>query len=152
VPFPAIILVKRLYLVLAQGYHPKLMNMLSNLGTPMAPVLASLLLAVPALALVPHETLNSPPTGWSYVASADTSDSIHLEVALTLSNLDQMVEQLYAVSTPGNAAYGQHWSGDQVSQLVQPSDEAVQATVGWLAESNITGTVMALVPEPAYTL
>jgi len=145
VPRPATILCETLHLLRAQGHYIKLAGMLSNPGTPLAPFLASLLLAVPAIAsvaLVPHETLGSPPLGWSYVASADTSDSIHLEVALTLSNLDQMVEQLYAVSTPGNAAYGQHWSGDQVSQLVQPSDEAVQATVGWLAAGNITGSVM----------
>lgn len=43
---------------------------------------------------------------------------MQLEVALTLNNIDQMVEQLYAVSTPGNPAYGQHWSREQVNDLV----------------------------------
>lgn len=48
-----------------------------------------------------------------------------------------MIESLYDVSTPGNANYGKHWSREQVQALVKPSDEAVQATVGWLNASEI---------------
>jgi tripeptidyl-peptidase-1 len=48
----------------------------------------------------------------------------------------------YAVSTPGNPSYGKHWERDQVNTLVQPSDEAVEATVGWLNDANITSSVV----------
>lgn len=48
-----------------------------------------------------------------------------------------MVEALYAVSTPGNAKYGQHYTREQVTALVSPSDAATQATVGWLNSSGI---------------
>lgn len=35
-----------------------------------------------------------------------------------------------------------HWDRDQVNALVQPSDEAVEATVGWLNDANITSSVV----------
>lgn len=48
-----------------------------------------------------------------------------------------MVEALYAVSTPGNPKYGQHWTREQVNALVRPNDLAMEATVGWLNSSGI---------------
>jgi len=103
---------------------------------------ASLLLAVPGLSHVLHESLAVVPQGWEKVSEPSSDDTINLEVALNMNNIDQMVEQLYAVSTPGSASYGQHWSKEQVDNLVSASDEAVQATVGWLNDANITSTVV----------
>lgn len=48
-----------------------------------------------------------------------------------------MIDTLYDVSTPGNAAYGKHLSREQINAMVKPSDEAVMATVGWLNASEV---------------
>lgn len=104
--------------------------------------ITSLLLALPAFTHVLHESLPAVPQGWEKVSEPSSNATISLEVALNMNNIDQMVEQLYAVSTPGGASYGQHWSKEQVDNLVGASDEAVQATVGWLNDANITSTVI----------
>jgi len=103
---------------------------------------ASLLLVVPGFGHVLHESLAAVPLGWEKVAEPSPDATINLEVALNMNNIDRMVVQLYAVSTPGDAAYGMHWSKEQVDNLIGASDEAVQATVGWLNDANITSTVV----------
>lgn len=62
---------------------------------------AALLAAVPAFAHVTHEFLDSVPSGWEHVAEPSADQTVHLEVALNLNNIDQMVEMLVCRHSPG---------------------------------------------------
>jgi hypothetical protein len=55
---------------------------------------AALLAAVPAFAHVTHEMLDSVPTGWEHIAEPSADQTVHLEVALNLNNIDKMVQML----------------------------------------------------------
>ena len=54
----------------------------------------ALLAAVPAFAHVTHEMLDSVPAGWEHVAEPSADQTVHLEVALNLNNIDKMVQML----------------------------------------------------------
>ncbi|KAF2086023.1 subtilisin-like protein [Saccharata proteae CBS 121410] len=79
-----------------------------------------------------HERLASLPYGWTEKSAPSTEKRITLQVGLSQQNMDQLISQLYAVSTPGGASYGQHLDRDDVKAMIQPSDEADQAVQSWL--------------------
>ena len=94
--------------------------------------------ALPALGAV-HEKLAAVPLGWTATKAApDDSSPITLMVALTQQNIDQLQSRLLAVSTPGNAAYGQHLDIDDVNALFAPTAEANSAVQSWLTNSGVT--------------
>ncbi|KAE8138941.1 peptidase S8/S53 domain-containing protein [Aspergillus pseudotamarii] len=92
-------------------------------------------LATPALAIV-HEKITAVPNGWSLVKHAPESDQITLSIALARQNLDQLETKLTALSTPGNAEYGQ-WLDQSGIETLFPtaSDEAV---LRWLKNAGVT--------------
>ncbi|KAM3084009.1 vesicle formation at the endoplasmic reticulum [Clarireedia jacksonii] len=86
------------------------------------------------------EKLAAVPSGWT-AASPDSSAVLTLTVGLAQQNLDQLESKLLAVSTPGNAEYGQHLDADEVNALFAPSPDANSAVTSWLANAgaqNIT--------------
>lgn len=92
-------------------------------------------LVIPAYGAV-HEQLAAVPSGWTFVGTPDASTSITLSVALAHQNLDQLESTLLAVSTPGNAKYGQHLDVDDVNALFPAvSDTAV---LSWLQGAGIS--------------
>ncbi|TVY41271.1 Tripeptidyl-peptidase [Lachnellula occidentalis] len=90
----------------------------------------------PSLAIV-HEQLAALPLGWSQVATPADDQILTLSIGLAQQNLDQLESKLLAVSTPGNAEYGQHLDVDDVNSLFAPTEEANTAVQSWLTNAGI---------------
>lgn len=95
------------------------------------------LLALPALATVLHEQLATVPAGWQHTQTPADDSTIVLQIGLQQRNLDKLESLIYAVSTPGNAEYGNHMDRDEVAALVQPSLEANAAVLTWLRQAGV---------------
>jgi tripeptidyl-peptidase I len=100
-----------------------------------AALLAALL--SPTLAAV-QESLAALPLGWSEVATPADSQTLTLTIGLAQQNIDQLQSKLLAVSTPGNAEYGQHLDVDDVNSLFAPTEEANTAVQSWLTNAGIS--------------
>lgn len=96
------------------------------------------ILASPALSAVLHEQLASVPAGWSVAAVPDENETISLTIGLAQQNIEQLESKLMAVSTPGNAAYGQHLDYDEVNALFAPTSAATSAVKSWLTSAGVT--------------
>lgn len=59
-------------------------------------------------------------------------------IALTMQNIDQLESKLLDVSTPGNTAYGAHWSDDTVESYFAPSSDAVSSVTSWLEDNGVS--------------
>ncbi|TAQ91180.1 hypothetical protein B7494_g567 [Chlorociboria aeruginascens] len=106
-------------------------------------MLSKLLLCAPLLAAVPvwgaiQDQLPAVPDGWTLVGPPDANALVSFTIGLQLQNLDQLEPQLLAVSTPGNARYGQHLDIDDVNALFAPTSEANDAVQSWLRNSGVT--------------
>lgn len=99
-------------------------------------LLAAALLS-PALGKV-HEKLAALPSGWSEVAAPAESDTMVLSIGLAQQNIDQLQAKLLAVSTPGNAGYGQHLDADDVNAMFAPTADANNAVQSWLTGAGIS--------------
>jgi tripeptidyl-peptidase-1 len=93
--------------------------------------------ALPAFGVV-QEQLTALPSGWTEAAVADESSTISLSIGLAQQNLDQLEPKLLAVSTPGNAEYGQHLDYDDVLNLFAPTAEANSSVVSWLTSAGVS--------------
>ena len=93
--------------------------------------------ALPALAAV-HEQLAALPAGWTEIGAPDASSAISFSIGLAQQNLDQLESKLMAVSTPGNAEYGQHLDMDDVNAMFAPTAEANTAVKSWLSSAGIS--------------
>ncbi|TVY28234.1 Tripeptidyl-peptidase sed4 [Lachnellula hyalina] len=90
----------------------------------------------PTLAAV-HEQLVALPLGWSEVATPADDQILTLSIGLAQQNIDQLESKLLAVSTPGNAEYGQHLDVDDVNSLFAPTEEANTAVQSWLTNAGV---------------
>ena len=64
--------------------------------------------------LVIHESIQSIPDGFVQTGPAPPSKVLKLRIALTQNNIQGLESELYAVSDPASARYGQHLSKEQV--------------------------------------
>ena len=85
-----------------------------------------------------HEQLAAVPTGWTQVGAPTENETLVLQVALVQQNLEELEARILAVSTPGNALYGQHMDSDAVAALLAPSADAGPAVLAWLEGAGIT--------------
>lgn len=85
-----------------------------------------------------HEAIPAVPTDWFHAGAPAPSQTMILQIALQQQNLDQLESKLYAMSTPGNAAYGQYMEGDEVKALLAPSSAANPAVEAWLKSAGVT--------------
>ncbi|CAD6448939.1 4ee354d2-c29f-48b7-a952-24051e52d9f8 [Sclerotinia trifoliorum] len=95
--------------------------------------------ALPAYGAV-MEKLAAVPSGWT-VAETDSSTAITLAVGLAMQNIDQLEAKLLAVSTPGNADYGNHLDADEANALFAPSADASNAVTSWLTSAGAYNVV-----------
>ncbi|TFY71572.1 hypothetical protein EVG20_g1419 [Dentipellis fragilis] len=84
---------------------------------------------------------DAPPSGFVNSGAAPDDHVINLKLALVQSDVSGLEQKVYALSTPGNAEYGQHLSKEEVEELVVPSSESVSAVNDWLASHNLTSQV-----------
>lgn len=69
-----------------------------------------------------HETRPTVPTGFTRVGSADATTVLDLRLGLVSSNIDDLIEMLYLVSTPSSPLYGHFLSNSEVSGLESPHE------------------------------
>lgn len=80
-----------------------------------------------------------PPPNWIDLGPAPPLLHIWLRIALPQARFSELERQLYEISDPKNARYGQHLLKEQVTELVRPDRRSVEAVDAWLAEYGITG-------------
>ncbi len=83
---------------------------------------------IPRSSMLVLETRSSVPSGFAESGSAAADASISLHIQLAQSNISGLEEELYAVSTPSNARYGQHLTKEQVSAIVLCSTRISELT------------------------
>jgi tripeptidyl-peptidase-1 len=93
--------------------------------------------ALPAFGVV-HEQLAALPAGWTAAAAPGANTAVSFTVGLAQQNIDQLQSKLLAVSTPGNAQYGQHLDVDDVNALFAPTAQTVTAVESWLKSAGIS--------------
>jgi tripeptidyl-peptidase-1 len=80
------------------------------------------------------EELARPPRGWSQMEQeVRPSHMLELEFHLSPPNGDAFEQHVIDISTPGHAAYGNHMDRDQISMMLQPSDDAITSIFSWLS-------------------
>ncbi|PPJ59300.1 hypothetical protein CBER1_04225 [Cercospora berteroae] len=100
--------------------------------------LALLPLAVPTFAAI-HEKLSTLPYGWKESShSVPDNSTIHLQIALSYSNLDQLESRLKEVSVPGSPQYGQYLDLEEINKLFYPSKESAEVVTDWLKDNGAT--------------
>ncbi|KUJ18956.1 subtilisin-like protein [Mollisia scopiformis] len=104
---------------------------------------ATTALLVLSQAIVPtwaalHEKLAAVPAGWTQASLPAADTAISLTIGLTQQNIEQLQAKLLAVSTPGNAEYGQHMDADEVNAFFAPDPAGVLAVQKWLKSSGVT--------------
>jgi tripeptidyl-peptidase I len=100
-------------------------------------VLAALSQALPVFGVV-HEKLAALPAGWTVAAAPDASTAISFTIGLAQQNIDQLQSKLLAVSTPGNAQYGQHLDVDDVNAMFAPTAQTISAVEEWLKQGGVS--------------
>jgi hypothetical protein len=80
-----------------------------------------------------------PPPNWIDLGPAPPMQPIWLRIALPQARFSELERQLYEMSDPKNARYGQHLMKEQVTELVRPDWRSVEAVDAWLAKYGITG-------------
>ena len=82
-------------------------------------ILASLLAVSQAAnplfrSLVQHESRQGIPDGFVKNSAAPASQVLNLRIALTQNNIQGLESELYFVSDPASARYGQHLTKEEV--------------------------------------
>ena len=79
-----------------------------------------------------------PPPNWIDLGPAPPTQLIWLRIALPQARFPELERQLYEISDPKNARYGQHLLKEQVTELVRPDRLSMEAVDTWLAEYGLT--------------
>ncbi|KZV83885.1 subtilisin-like protein [Exidia glandulosa HHB12029] len=110
-------------------------------------VVFSFLVALPLLGVVSakpamyvHDSRIAPAAGFAPVASATDSHVLDMRVRLSHGSPKALEQALLAVSTPGNARYGQHLSKDEVAALTRPDPETTRAVKAFFAAHSLNAT------------
>ncbi|TFY79415.1 hypothetical protein EWM64_g4597 [Hericium alpestre] len=90
-----------------------------------------------------HERRENVPSGYMKDGAAPSDHVLNLRLALVQSNFKSLEDKFYAVSTPGNAEYGQHLSKEQVEALVAPSSDTASAVKDWLSSHGISSNTIS---------
>ncbi|KAI1077884.1 tripeptidyl-peptidase 1 precursor [Whalleya microplaca] len=78
------------------------------------------------------------PRNWRRVSRAPADHVINLQIGVKQSNFAELERHLYEVSDPDHERYGQHLSGDDVKELVKPTNETLDLVHEWLGDNGIT--------------
>lgn len=74
---------------------------------------------------------------WSVMGSSPESQSLELTFAVKQQNVEQLQQELLAVSMPSSARYGKHLTNTEVHDLVAPRVEDVDAVKSFIASYGI---------------
>lgn len=84
----------------------------------------------------PDQSLRVPP-GWSPAERLANNDSVILTFALKQQNLEKLEALVNWVSDPDSPHYGRFLSLEELTSLVQPSDETLRTVRTWLERHGI---------------
>lgn len=70
--------------------------------------------------LVAHESRATIPQGFVNSGPANDDTVLKLRAALVQGDMAGLEQELYAVSTPNSARYGQHLTKEEVSLIILP--------------------------------
>jgi subtilase family serine protease len=96
---------------------------------------------LPAALAARYQLYDEVPTGWtakSVSTSSASSTTQVFTIALVMQNIDQLESKLVAVSTPGNAEYGQFLDAAETNATFAPSDDAVSSVTAWLKSGGVS--------------
>ncbi|KAI0005265.1 tripeptidyl-peptidase 1 precursor [Xylariaceae sp. FL0662B] len=77
------------------------------------------------------------PRKWKRVGRAPADHIINLQIGVKQGNFAELERNLYEVSDPDHERYGQHLSGDDVKELVKPTNETLDLVHEWLGDNGI---------------
>ncbi|THU92986.1 subtilisin-like protein [Dendrothele bispora CBS 962.96] len=78
------------------------------------------------------------PEGWELQSLPPADQPMLLRLGLKQDKFDELVRNLYEVSEPSHARYGQHLSKEEVDTLVAPHPDTVSAVNDWLMYHGIS--------------
>ncbi|TID21601.1 H(+)/Cl(-) exchange transporter 5 [Venturia nashicola] len=81
---------------------------------------------------------HSVPSDWTRIGPAPLDHKLDLTIGLEQSQFDELVNNLYQVSDPGHARYGQYLTAEQVNDLVKPTEESSKLVHDWLADNGLS--------------
>jgi len=77
--------------------------------------------------------------GWSVQSARPVAEEkVAFTVSLSLRNMEELKRRALAVSTPGDATYGQFMTTRQIDELTSPSSGAVKRVEAWLLEHDVS--------------
>lgn len=91
------------------------------------------ILILSSLCVVAHSTVL-----WQAGTTAPPEQLLTLQIYLNTPNIDQALERLEYVSTPGSGCYGQYLTHDQLQALTSPSNQSDHAVSMWLKSAGMT--------------
>lgn len=85
-----------------------------------------------------HESRSEVPEGFVKQGPAPADTVLNMRLALKQNDPVGLEEAVMAVSTPGNARFGQHLTKEQVEAFVAPTKETLDAVTSFLQENGIS--------------
>jgi tripeptidyl-peptidase-1 len=87
------------------------------------------------------------PSEWTRLSRALPTQQLDLHFLLRQRNLPELEAALFAVSDPSSAEYGQHWTLEEVNDLVAPSEQHVSQVLQWLRSHGVSSRAVASTPN-----
>ena len=116
-------------------------------------LLLTCVFAAQAVLAAPHarstyavKDTHSAPVAWSKCERAHPDRPISLNIGVTQGQFTELEKTLFEVSEPSHTRYGKHLSADEVNELIQPKDEALEAVHEWLHDAGVKVEELAYSP------
>ncbi|POR31940.1 Uncharacterized protein TPAR_07845 [Tolypocladium paradoxum] len=80
---------------------------------------------------------HTAPRDWVRVGPVPATHRVRLQIGLKQNGFEELERQLWEISDPFHARFGQHLTADQVHALIQPSDDTLITVIDWLGDHGI---------------
>jgi tripeptidyl-peptidase-1 len=99
---------------------------------------------------ITHEKRSHLPMGWAISRRSTPTALLPLRFGLRQSNLERLEALLMDVAHPESPNYGKHWTPAEVAATFAPSQEALDAVRGWLADEGFGRERIAVTPTRSW--
>lgn len=100
-------------------------------------VIGTLAAPAPVSELTILEKLQKIPHGWEQKHPPAASKRLRFRIALRQENAYAFEQHVIDISTPDHAKYGQHMDRTELKRMLQPSEAASSAVLGWLKSQGV---------------
>ena len=76
-------------------------------------------------------------------AAVEPTKVFNVIFALKQRNTDKLTRIFEAVTNPENKVYGQYLTIDQITAIIEPSEETIESVVAWLSSFGVTKYTLA---------